>query len=209
MSVTGQPQDQPRVETTPAANGSTEVGAGVSAILAAAEQAAEEIRADARKRAAELIHEAEEAVAARIQDLTRQGEKLREEAEAEARDLRLAVEAYGKSRRREADSEATHVVAKAEGRAKEILAEADKRADALAAELTSRRQELQRDVERLESLRVQVLRQLRELGSQIAQATRLAAPNEQASGEGKPEEAQEGIERALDVGRPHRRRLVR
>ena len=88
-----------------------EVGAGVTAILEAAEQAAEKIRADARKEAAALIHEAEEAVAARLQALTRDADRVREEAETEATrvreeaesdapDMRLSVEAYGTKQRR-------------------------------------------------------------------------------------------------------------
>ena len=106
----------------------TDVGAGVAAILVAAEQAAEKIRNDAQNEAATLIREAREAISLRQQSLTAEAERVGQaakaqaeqiigEAESAARNLRLAVEAYEKRSRQEADDEATGIVATAEMRA--------------------------------------------------------------------------------------------
>src|SRR5262249_19010466 len=139
------PGDEPR-PAAPAASSHAGVGAGIDAILEAAELAAEEIRASARKQGQDLIRQAEEAVAARIQELTREGEKIREEAANEARDVRLAVEAYAKSRRREADEQVSKKVEETERRAREILAEAEQRGKAYEAQLQRRNEQLDNEV---------------------------------------------------------------
>jgi chromosome segregation ATPase len=190
----------------PRSNGASEVGAGVSAILAAAEQAAAEILATAQKKAAQLIHEADGAVGARIQELTGKGNEIRAQAEEEARDLRLAVESYAKSRRREADEEAAGVVNRAEGRAKELLAEAQQRARHAVDELSGRREELQTEVNRLEAHREQLLRGLRELAARISQ---LAPSTSDGDGRRDADDRGNNIESALNVKRDERRRLAR
>ena len=59
----------------------TEVGERVAGVLRAAEDAAEQIRADARSEAAAVVERAHEDAAARIQELTRAAEQTRADAE--------------------------------------------------------------------------------------------------------------------------------
>jgi vacuolar-type H+-ATPase subunit H len=208
--------EEPAAETRTSAPASDHagVGAGVNAILEAAEQAAEEIRAAARKQGQDLMRQAEEAVAARIQELTREGDKIREEASTEARDIRLAVEAYGKSRRREADELVAKKVDDTERRAREILGEAEQRARTFEQQLQARHEQLDREVRDLEARRERVLRGLQELAAHIGEAIRQPAirsvpepPPIEANG-GEPE-----IDEALTVRETRResarRRLAR
>jgi vacuolar-type H+-ATPase subunit H len=199
------------VEGAAPSSPSAEVGGRVAAILDAAEQAAEEIRAEARKQGAELIHQAEEAVAARIQELTREAERIREEAAAEARDIRLAVEAYAKSRRRDADEIVAKKVDETERRAREILAEAEQRGQAYESQMQGRSEQLGREVHELEVRRDRVIRGLQELSAHIGEAIRRpavvpVAPAAEQNGEPQ-------LEDALEVRRPRReltrRRLTR
>lgn len=161
--------------------GFAEVGAGVAAILEAAEQAAEKIRADARKQAAELIHEAEEAVGARLQALTKDGQRVREEAEEEAsrvreeaesdaRDMRLAVEAYGTKRRREADEEADRTLSEAESRAEELLSRAELKSREADEAAAARSVALREEVRRLEERRRRVVDTLRKISLHLEDA---------------------------------------
>jgi vacuolar-type H+-ATPase subunit H len=190
------------------------VGSGVDAILEAAEQAAGEIREVARRQAGDLIRQAEDAVAARIQELTREAEQIREDATAEARDIRLAVEAYAKSRRREADEQVATKVEQTERRAREILAEAEQRGRSFEQQLQGRSEELAREVRELEARRERIVRGLQELASYIGEVVgRPAVPRavqtlpDPAAGNGSEPE----LEQALDVRetRFSRRRLVR
>jgi len=69
------------------------VGERVSAILRAAEEAAEQIRADAQRLSDQLLQEARKTAEAKIAELTNDAEQSRREADDYARDMRMAVEA--------------------------------------------------------------------------------------------------------------------
>jgi hypothetical protein len=153
-----------------------DVGAGVTGILQAAEEAADRIRAEARKHAADLIHETEEAVAARLQALTRDAETVRTEAEAEARDMRLAVEAYGTKRRREADEEAKRLVAEAEEKVHEIVEGAEERAREAQRALAERGEALRNEVRSLELKRQKAVDALRRIVAHLEDALDAPGP---------------------------------
>jgi cell division septum initiation protein DivIVA len=195
-----------------AANGRAydDVGAGVTAILQAAEEAADNIRADARKQAADLIHEAEEAVAARLQALTRDAEKLRSDAEAEARDMRLAVEGYGTKRRRDADEEANRLLAEAEARAREIVDGAEERVRESNRAVAERGEALQAEVRSLELKRQKAVDALRRIVAHLEDA--LDGQPADREPPVRPEPVRERPELAEDLGaaaRRPRRRLAR
>src|SRR5688500_16566488 len=78
-----------------------EVGRRVSAILAAAERAAEELRTEAKREFSELLGRAESDAASRIKELTAEAERTRGDADDYASDVRLAVDAYASQHRRE------------------------------------------------------------------------------------------------------------
>jgi cell division septum initiation protein DivIVA len=87
----------------------TEVGDRVTAVLAAAEQAADELRADARAESERLVREAEERAQQRVEEIAGEPERLLAEAEQSAADLQAR-----------AHEEATRIVAAAEARAAEL-----------------------------------------------------------------------------------------
>ena len=63
-----------------------ETGSRVAAVLNAAEEAAETIRAEARRHADEVLREAKNDAGARVEELTREAERVRAEADDYARD---------------------------------------------------------------------------------------------------------------------------
>lgn len=166
-----------------------DVGAGVEAILRAAEEAAERIEGQARRHATELMRNTEEAVAARLQELTHDAERIREQAEAEANDMRLAVEAYGTRRRREADEEARAIVAEAEQRARQLVATAEERAREAVEANAVRARELEAQVRALETKRQKASDAVR----------RIVAHLEDALVEAPQRTGPASLEHALDV----------
>ena len=64
----------------------TQLGDRVAHVLNAAEEAANQIRVDARREGVRIIQEAEATAATRVDELTREAEQLREDAEHYARD---------------------------------------------------------------------------------------------------------------------------
>lgn len=189
------------LDEAPVARRAADVGAGVEAILRAAEEAAERIEGEARRHAAELTRNAEEAVAARLQELTHDAERIREQAEAEARDMRLAVEAYGTRRRREADEEARAILAEAEQRARRLVAAAEERAREAAEANAARAQELEAQVRALETKRQKASDAVRRIVAHLEDAlVESPQPAEQR--------LPETLEQALEVP-PRTRRLTR
>jgi cell division septum initiation protein DivIVA len=116
--------DAEQPEDTPA-HGSAGVGARVTSILEAAEQAAEQIRSDALREAAETMKRAEADAEARIQELTREADRVRAEADDYARDIRQAVDSYGTQARREAEEEARALMQSAEDQSRSIRENAE------------------------------------------------------------------------------------
>lgn len=119
-------------------SGYAEVGAGVSAILEAAERAADEIRDAARTEAAN-----------------------------EARDLRLAAESYGTRQRQEADEEARRIVGQAEQQAREIRDDAEEKAREHMAGAESRLRAIGAEIRYLEAKRERVADALRSIAADI------------------------------------------
>ncbi len=162
------------------ANGSAGVGARVTSILEAAEQAAEQIRADALREAAETMKRAEVDAEARIEELTREAERLRLEADDYARDIRQAVDSYGTQARREAEEEARALMQSAEDHSRSIREAADGAAEQLRADAHRRHETLQREAKALEERRQRVLDGLRDLAAQIQDALVEPTPRDES-----------------------------
>jgi hypothetical protein len=160
---TGQSSERP-------ANESAEVGARVTGILEAAEQAAEQIRSDALREGSETMRRAEADAQARIEELTREAERVRLEADDYARDIRQAVDSYGTQARREAEEEARALMQSAEDHSRSIRESADAMAEQIQAEAHRRHESLLREAKALEERRQRVLDGLRDLVAQLQDA---------------------------------------
>ena len=160
---------------------SADVGSRVSGILAAAEDAAEEIRSAARADAEAILREAETAAAARMRELTHEAERVRSQAEDEVRDLRLAVDAYAKRRRAEAEDEARSVREGAAAKlrdAEQALATALERAE---QEARRRHRELVEETRALDQRRVETVQELRRLVADLEDAIETGSRHERPS----------------------------
>ena len=159
----GQTDDRP-------ANESAGVGARVTSILEAAEQAAEQIRSDALREVSETMRRAEADAQVRIEELTREAERVRNEADDYARDIRQAVDSYGTQARREAEEQARALVDSAEEQARSVRATAEAMAEQIQADAHRRHETLQREARALEERRQRVLDGLRDLAAQLQDA---------------------------------------
>ena len=139
------------------------VGEHVSAILRAAEEAAEQIRADARRLSDRLVQQARDAARAKIAELTEEAERSRGEADEYARDMRMAVEAYAKKHRQDAEEAARQLTAEAEARAKSILESAQEGARRIEEGAHRHQETLRSETQGLEERRRQALTGVREL----------------------------------------------
>jgi FtsZ-binding cell division protein ZapB len=182
---TGQIEEKP-------ANDAAAVGSRVAGVLEAAETAAEQIRSDALREAHETMRRAEGDAQARIEELTREAERVRAEADDYARDIRQAVDSYGTQARREADEEARKVVTEAEEQARAVREAAQSMAEQIQSDAHRRDETLQREAKVLEDRRQRVLDSLRDLVAQLQDA--LVEPSR---GE------EESLVEALDVERRH------
>lgn len=99
------------------------LGHRIDAIVAAAEQAAAQIRSDAEAEAARIRDEAESARA--------DADRTINEADEQVRGLRKDADAYASTKHREAEEEAAAIVARAEERARGLEAETTRRTHAL------------------------------------------------------------------------------
>jgi chromosome segregation ATPase len=122
---------------------------------------------------------------------------LRAEAEADARDLRLAAESYGKRQRQLADEEARRIVAEARAAAEAAHADEERRWQAHLTEVEGRLRTLRAETERLEAKRARIVRSLRALSNDIADAIVV---------NGSREVDPEDLPRALSPARRRRRR---
>ncbi|HEX6491436.1 MAG TPA: hypothetical protein VF002_08725 [Gaiellaceae bacterium] len=174
-----------RVRPGPPEADSGGVGERVSAILHAAEEAAEQIRSEARLETDALVREAQREAEAKISELTQTAAETRREADDYARDMRMAVEAYAKKHRQEAEEQARKLTAEAEARAQSILAAAQ--ADAQRLEEAARRHQeaLRSETHRLEERRRQALHGVRELMAileELLEEAHEPAPDETLTG---------------------------
>jgi chromosome segregation ATPase len=145
----------------------TDVGDAVAGVLRAAEEAAEQIRADARTEAAAIVERAHEDATARIQELTRAAERARTDADDYANDIRGAVEGYGSQQRREAEEEARAIVAEAEAQARATREAAEDMGKQIEGDARRRNDQLRDEVRSLEERRQRVLDGLREMRAQL------------------------------------------
>jgi len=159
----GQSDDRP-------ANESVGVGARVTSILEAAEQAAEQIRSDALREVSDTMRRADADAHVRIEELTREAKRVRKEADVYARDIRQAVDSYGTQARREAEEEARALVDNAEEQARSIREAAEAMAEQIQADAHRRHETLQREAKALEERRLRVLDGLRDLAAQLQDA---------------------------------------
>jgi arylsulfatase A-like enzyme len=133
-----------------------ELGDRVAAVLQAAEEAAEQIRADARAAADEQLEEAK-----------REAKRVRVEADTEAKNTREAVESYATNHRREAEEKATKMLADAEGQARASREAAEAMAKRIEESARTLEEEV-REQERMIRGRMQrYLAALRDVSGQI------------------------------------------
>jgi cell division septum initiation protein DivIVA len=180
--------------TANAADSSDAVGERVSAILRAAEEAAQQMRAEAQRLSDRLLQEARDSAQAKIAELTNEAEQSRREADDYARDLRMAVEAYAKKHRQDAEEGARRLTDEAEARAKTVLESAQAGAQRIEEGARRHQGALRSETQRLEERRRQALTAVRELMTVL---------------EGLLDEAHEEPARALDETLADRRRLGR
>jgi hypothetical protein len=159
--------DRPGSSGAPVSDGGSSdpgaVGEHVSAILRAAEDAAAQIRADARRLSDGLLQQAREAAQAKIAELTEEAERSRREADEYARDMRMAVEAYAKKHRQDAEEAAGQLTEEAEARAKSVLESAQESARRIEEGARRHQENLRSETQRLEERRRQALTGVREL----------------------------------------------
>ena len=162
VSVVGPQEDDPivstegvgRIEPVPApapapqAESYANLGEHVASVLRAAEDAAEQIKADAQLAAEEVVQGAQ---------------RVRREAEEYAEDIRVAVESYANQQRREAEEEARRATAGAEAEARALREAAQEMARGLEGETERRREQLREDTRDLEDRRKRALDDLREI----------------------------------------------
>jgi hypothetical protein len=147
-----------------------ETGSRVAAVLNAAEEAAETIRAEARRHADEVLREAKSDAAVRVEELTREAERVRAEADDYARDIRVAVDSYGTQARRDAEEEARKIVSDAEDHARATREAAQDMANQIEEGARRRHESLVREAKSLEERRQRVLDGLRDLAAQLQDA---------------------------------------
>lgn len=138
-----------------------ELGDRIAEVLNTAERAAERIRAEARAEGAEIVREAHERAAARVQELTAEPERLRNEAEQEARRIRTQAEADATLQRRAAEEHARSTIAEAESRStamREAAEEAKRRIEQAGLE---RQRELNEQIAALEQVREEAIGRVR------------------------------------------------
>lgn len=144
-----------------------DVGSRVSAILAAAERAAEELRTEAKREVSELLGRVESDAGARITELTAEAERTRSDADDYASDVRLAVDAYASERRREAEEEGRRAVAEAEEQARAMRETAEDMARQIDGDAHRRVDELRQEITLLEDRRERAFQSLRDVAAQL------------------------------------------
>jgi hypothetical protein len=147
-----------------------QVGDRVAHVLTAADEAAEQIRADVRREGVRIIQEAETTAAKRVEELTREAEQLRKDAEDYARDIRSAVDSYATQQRREAEEESRRILSEAETQARATREASQEMSEQMQQEARRRHEMLQRESKALEERRLRVVEGLRDLSAQLQDA---------------------------------------
>jgi hypothetical protein len=147
-----------------------ETGSRVAGVLNAAEEAAETIKDEARRHADEVLRQANADAATRVEDLTREAERIRAEADDYARDIRAAVDSYGTQARRGAEEEARKLLSDAEEQARATREAAQEMANQIEEDARRQHESLVREARSLEERRQRVLDGLRDLAAQLQDA---------------------------------------
>jgi hypothetical protein len=191
------------------------VGEKVTAVLASAQEAAEQMVASARAESERIRSEAQEhasvtaaAAKSEVERLQRERETLEVEAEDYRKESRAAADGYAAGTRAEAEAEAARRLADADERAQAIVAEAEGRARAVEQESARRQEERAAAAQRYEDRLTNLLDVFRGMTTQLEELVR--TDQEAADGDGEesdPEASgEEGLEDAL---RPEARTEVR
>jgi hypothetical protein len=144
-----------------------DLGSRVAGILEAAEDAAEQIRAEARAEAASSRRQAEEAAAARSQSAEQQADAMRTKADEDAAAIRRRGEEDATERRRAAEAQARKTLADAEAQARATREAARAMANQIEISARSRVEALERETAPHEARLRRALTGLRELTSQL------------------------------------------
>jgi DivIVA domain-containing protein len=153
------------------------VGQRTGAILAQAEDSAQQIRA-----------EAEEEARATIDNANQGRERTRSEANTYSSETRGSADAYAKETRDAADKDANATRVRAEEEARETIATAEAQARRIVEEGTQRREDIEAVIADLVRRRDDVLADTEELGSKLAAAVTDHRPAEGADQFAKPEQ---------------------
>jgi V/A-type H+-transporting ATPase subunit G/H len=135
------------------------VGERTGAILAQAEESAQQIRGEAESLAREAIDEG-----------NAQADQARKEADAYAKDTRSEADAYAKETRKTADADAAEVRAEADADAQDTIADAQAQARRIVDEGTRRREDIEAVIADLVRRRDEVLDDTEELGGKLSAA---------------------------------------
>ena len=153
------------------------VGQRTGAILAQAEDSAQQIRA-----------EAEEEARATIDNANQEAERTRSEADSYSSETRGSADAYAKETRAAAEKDASATRGGAEEDARETIASAEAQARRIVEEGTQRREDIEAVIADLVRRRDDVLADTEELGSKLAAAVTDHRPPEGADPFAKPDE---------------------
>jgi hypothetical protein len=168
----------PKAEASAGSRDYAELGDRVAAVLQAAEEAAEQMRLDARSTADQLLEEAK-----------REAQRVRVEADKDAKNTREAVESYATNHRREAEEKAGKLLTEAEGQARASREAAEAMAKRIEESARTLEEEV-REQERMIRGRMQrYLAALRDVSGQIEDVL------------GETERGEQTLVEALDVER--------
>jgi DivIVA domain-containing protein len=142
------------------------VGQRTGAILAQAEESAQQIRAEAEEEARGTVNSA-----------NAQAEQTRSEAGAYSQETRGAADSYAEETRRTADEKAGAIRAQAEADARETIASAQAQAARIVEEGTQRREDVEAVISDLVRRRDEVLTDTEELGGKLAAAVNQHRPS--------------------------------
>lgn len=145
----------------------SQLGDRVAAVLQAAEDAAEQMRTEARTAAEQMTREAKQEATALLETAKSEAQRVRVEADREAKSTREAVESYATNHRREAEEKAAKMLSEAEAQARASR----EAAEAMAKQIEERAQTLGEEVREQERMirgRMQrYLAALRDVSGQI------------------------------------------
>ena len=184
------------------------LGEKVTAVLASAQEAAEQMVASARDEAERIRSGAEEQAAAwaaaaksEAERLHRESETLRSEAEDYRKESRAAADGYAAGARAEAEAEAARQVSEADERAKAIVAEAEQRAHYVEQEEVWRHEALAAGAKRYEERLANLLEVFHGMAAQLEELLGTDRETENEPPDSNAEApVDEGLEDALKPG---------